>query len=179
MFECDIVLSPNPLLNEVAQPIEDFGKSTHELAKEMTKTMYASNGVGLAANQIGVLQRMVVIDTTYTSNKDKNPMVLINPEVIEHSDETYFGPEGCLSIPGVSFDIERYAKVKVRAQNLKGEFFEIEADKEELLCKCLQHEIDHINGITMFERMPAMQRIKAVKAYQEALSRGAVPGDVE
>lgn len=180
MFEkCDVVLSPNPLLNEVAHPIVQFDTSVQALAKQMLKTMYASNGVGLAANQVGVLQRMVVIDTWYTSKKDREPLVLINPEIIEHSTDTYLGPEGCLSIPGVSFDIERYSWVKVRAQNLNGEYFEIEAQQDELLCKCLQHEIDHINGITMFERMPPMQKMKAVSAYQDALARGAKPGDVE
>lgn len=173
----EIVLSPNPLLREDCEVIEVIDDKIKKLVKKMIKAMYASDGVGLAAPQIGATKRIVVIDCDYSGASNRNPLVLINPEIVEHSEETYRGSEGCLSIPGVCFEIPRYSYVKVRALDLEGQPFEIEAS-EDLLCRCLQHEIDHTRGITMFERLDPSERMGALRLYQEALARGAQPGDI-
>lgn len=174
----EIVLSPDPVLREPCAEVTQFDASLEKLSKRMAKAMYSSGGVGLAAPQIGVSKRVVVIDCEWDGEGKKDPLVLVNPKVIEHSEEQYDGPEGCLSIPGVCFEIPRYTWVKVRAQDLVGKTYEVEAN-EGLFNRCLQHEIDHVNGITMFERLEPMKRIKAVQAYQEALERGARPGDID
>ena len=173
----EIVLSPNPVLREPCEQVTSFDKELKKLSERMLKAMYKTGGVGLAAPQIGVSKRLIVVDCDY-DEQDRNPLVLVNPELVEHSDEQYLGPEGCLSIPGVCFEIPRYTWVKVRAQDLEGSFFELEAE-EGLFNRCLQHEIDHTNGITMFERLDPAQRMQALRLYQEALAAGARPGDVD
>lgn len=173
----DIVLSPSPILRQECDTVETIDASIEKTVKRMIKNMYDNDGVGIAAPQIGVTKRIVVIDCDY-DGRNKNPMVLINPEIIEKSDEMYDGTEGCLSIPGVCFTIPRHKYVKVRALDLKGQPYEIEAE-EDLLCRCLQHEIDHTNGITMFERLDPAARIAGLRQYQEALARGAKPGEID
>lgn len=177
MFErSEIVLSPNPVLREACARVELFDKHIKKFTQTMFKAMYASGGVGLAAPQLGVSKRIVVLDCSTTDKAE--PLVLINPEIVEHSQETYLGSEGCLSIPGICVEIPRFSWILVRAQDLSGKFFELEA-QEGLLNRCLQHEIDHTQGITMFERLEPLQRMKALKDYQEALARGVRPGDIE
>lgn len=176
-LKLDIRLSPDPVLKIVCDPIEDFGSQTKKLAESMAQVMYDSGGVGLAAPQVGLTKKMIVVDCDYDGRKNRRPLTLINAEVIEHSDEFYLGPEGCLSIPGVCFMIPRYTWVKVKAQDVKGNYFTIEA-QEDLLCRCLQHEIDHTNGIVMFDRLKPAERIGALRQYQEAIAQGARPGDV-
>ncbi len=172
----EIVLSPDPRLLEPCHPIDVIDDSVRELAANMAEEMYRSNGVGLAAPQVGVQKRMVVVDCDL-DEYGKRPLVLINPEVIWSSEELEHAGEGCLSIPGVSFEIERPVGVKVRALDLEGE--EVIHDAPEgLFARCLQHEIDHVNGITMFERIDPSKRIQALREYREALARGAKPGDV-
>ena len=127
----------------------------------------------------GELRQLVVIDCEWDGARGpKNPMFLINPVIVESSEEKVKGCEGCLSIPGVSFEIERSSSVTVRALDLEGRLMQYETANN-LLCVCLQHEIDHLHGNTMFERLKPMQRIKAVKEYQDALARGARPGETE
>lgn len=172
----DIVLSPNPVLRQECTTVDKIDSSIKSTVKRMIKNMYENDGVGLAAPQIGVTKRIVVLDCDVESTK-RNPMVLINPEIIEKSEEMYDGHEGCLSIPGVSFNIPRHKYVKVKALDLQGNEFEVEAT-EDLLNRCLQHEIDHTHGITMFERLKPAERVAGLRAYQEALDRGAQPGDI-
>lgn len=173
-----IVLSPDPRLLQECAPIEEINADIEHLAEKMKRVLVASHGVGLAAPQIGELVQMVIIDCDYTSEKDFDPYVLINPVITEASDETFMFSEGCLSIPGISEDIKRSNHVVVEAYDLDANLMRYEAEGD-LFCACLQHEIDHLHGKTMFERMTPMQRIKAMKDYQDALARGARPGDTE
>lgn len=168
-----IVISPNPILNTVCEPCEPGDPELKKLSKQMFKAMYKNNGVGLAAPQVGVLKRIITVDCG--PEDDPDPMTLVNPEVVNAfgADETE--EEGCLSCPGISVPITRKAEVVVRYYDLEGEYWELEADG--LLARCLQHEIDHLNGITLFEAAAPRDRIKALAAYEDALREGAKPGE--
>ncbi len=176
----EIVTAPDERLRTVCEPIETIDDDVKKLAKRMAKLMYKYEGCGIAAPQIGELKRIVVIDCEWGGEPGdkKNPLFLINPEIVEASDEKEFGPEGCLSVPGVSFDIERSTSVVVRAYDLEGRLMQYEAANN-LFCVCLQHEIDHLNGITMLERLEPTERLRGMRAYQEALAAGARPGETE
>ena len=126
----------------------------------------------------GELIQLVTIDCDYSDKNDYDPYVLINPVIVEQSDHLVPFSEGCLSIPGISCEIERPDHVVVEAYDLDANLIRYEASGD-LFCVCLQHEIDHLHGNTMFERLKPMQRIKAVKEYQDALARGARPGETE
>ncbi|MDO4890097.1 MAG: peptide deformylase [Coriobacteriaceae bacterium] len=162
-YEMNIVLAPNPLLRQVCDPCQRGDKSLKRLSKQMAKIMYKSNGCGLAAPQVGVLQR-------------KNPITLVNPEVVETWGEVLTEKEGCLSIPGISVPIARPRFARVRYYDLDGEECMIEGDG--LLGRCLQHETDHLDGRTMFEAATPMVRMQALRDYEYALAHGAKPGDV-
>ena len=135
------------VLNKTSKTVTDFGKKTTELVEDMLDTMYEAQGVGLAAPQVGILKRIVVIDVSEEGNE---PIVLINPEIIETSGEQR-GAEGCLSVPGKAGEVVRPNVVKVRAQDLEGNWFEIEG--EELLARAFCHEIDHLNGVLYTEHV--------------------------
>lgn len=169
-----VVLSPDPVLNKVCEPCDLKDKSLAKLAKQMTKIMYKNDGCGLAAPQVGVSKRLVVIDCDQEDGQ-KNPIVMVNPEIIETSGEPVVAEEGCLSIPGISVPIARPPYAKCRFFALDGEEWEIEGDG--LLGRCLQHETDHLDGKTMFEAADPMARIKALQDYEIALARGAKPGE--
>lgn len=174
----EIVISPDERLRAECAPVAEVDDEVRRIARQMAKAMYKYDGCGIAAPQIGVLRQIVVIDCDWSGSGPKNPQFLINPVIVEQSDKTAVGPEGCLSIPGVSFDIERSTSVKVQALDLEGRLMQYEAS-DGLFCVCLQHEIDHLHGITMFERLKPADRLRAVRAYQEALAAGARPGDTE
>ena len=173
-----IVLSPDPRLLQECEPIEEITPEIENLAQKMKDMMFENGGCGLAAPQIGELIQMVVIDCDYSSKKDYDPFVLINPVIVEASDEKFPFNEGCLSIPGINCEIQRSCHVVVEAYDLDANLMRYEAS-EDLMCACLQHEIDHLHGKTMFERMLPVQRLKAMKDYQDALARGAKPGETE
>ena len=168
-----IITSPDPLLNQVFETCDLSDKGLKKLAKQMEKAMYANDGVGIAAPQVGVLKRLIVIDVSPEDVRD--PLVLVNPEILELDGELVTEDEGCLSCPGVSVPIERREWAKVKFFDLKGEEWEIEGDG--ILGRCLQHEIDHLNGITLFESAKPRDRIKALKEYEEARRAGAKPGE--
>lgn len=170
-----IVLSPDPRLRQECAVIEEITPAIEALAEKMKKMMFENGGCGLAAPQIGELIQLVTIDCDYTDKNDYDPYVLINPVIVEQSDHLVPYSEGCLSIPGISCEIERPDYVVVEAYDLDANLIRYEASGD-LFCVCLQHEIDHLHGNTMFERLKPMQRIKAVKEYQDALARGARPG---
>ncbi|MEE8717560.1 MAG: peptide deformylase [Coriobacteriales bacterium] len=176
----DIVIAPDERLNTECAKVEAIDEEVKRIAKGMAKAMYKNMGCGLAAPQIGVLRQIVVIDVDWDGEKSstRNTLYLINPQIIDKSEETETGEEGCLSIPGVSFPIERSTSVVVRAYDLQGRLMQYEASHN-LLAVCLQHEIDHLHGITMFERLSPEQRLVAVQEYQQALAAGARPGDTE
>lgn len=151
-----IITKDKEFLRKQCAKIEKIDDSIKKLAHEMLDFMYATNGVGLAAIQIGELIRLVVIDVQV--NKKKNPIYLINPEIIWKSDEMITSEgEGCLSIPGVRATVERHKQVKVKYLDLNGEENIIEADAENeqqgLLCICLQHEIEHLDGIVFINHL--------------------------
>ena len=162
----EIQFVPDPILRKVALPVEKITNATKRLLDDMAETMYDAPGVGLAATQVNVHKRIIVIDVT----DDKSGLtVFINPEIIDASKECKVYEEGCLSVPGIYEKVERPDTVKVRAQNVKGEWFEIDCD--ELLAVCIQHEIDHLNGKVFVEYLSQLKqtRIKTKMKKQEKL----------
>lgn len=156
---------PDPRLHQSATPVTEFTAQLKQLAEDMTETMYAAPGVGLAAPQVNVHKRLVVIDVS----EDKNAlMVLVNPQILAQEGTQEY-EEGCLSVPGVYSKITRAARVRVQAQNLDGEPFEIEA--EGLLAVCLQHEIDHLDGKVFVDYLSQLKqnriRTKLLKQARE------------
>ena len=131
----------DPILAKISKPVWEMTDKTKVLIEDMLETMYSANGVGLAAVQVGVLKRIVVIDVSEEGN---DPIILINPEIIDKSG-SQTGDEGCLSVPGKSGVVTRASNVKVKAFNEKMEVFEIEGDG--LLARAFQHEVDHLDGI--------------------------------
>ena len=168
-----IVTAPDPILRQVCEECNIEDKQLKKLAKEMSRMMYQNDGCGLAAPQVGVLKRIVVIDCDVESNK-KNPIVLINPEIMKLDGEEVIDEEGCLSLPGISVPIKRREWAQVRYLDLDGNELLIEGDG--LLGRCLQHEIDHLNGRTLFESSAPMDRIRALREYELAQKAGARPG---
>ena len=172
----EIVIAPDDRLHTECALVDVVDDEVRKTAKKMARLMYKNDGCGLAAPQIGVLRQIVVIDVNWGDDAPKDPMFLINPRIVEISDDKAPGMEGCLSIPGVSFEIERSTHVVVQALDLEGRLMQYDA-AHNLLCVCLQHEIDHLHGITMFERLSPAKRMEGLREYQEALAAGAKPGE--
>ena len=173
----EIVIAPDERLRTECARVEKIDDEVIKTAKRMAKAMYKNEGCGIAAPQIGVLRQIVVIDVDWADDDaTRNPMFLINPVIVEQSDQTALGYEGCLSVPGVSLEIARSTSVTVQALDLEGRLMQYEAANN-LLCVCLQHEIDHLHGITMLERLDPAKRLEAMREYQEALAAGARPGE--
>jgi peptide deformylase len=160
-----ILCYPDPRLHKVAQPVAAVDDRLRALIDDMLETMYDANGIGLAATQIDVHQRLVVIDTS--EERDK-PLVLINPEITWMSDERVKGDEGCLSVPGIYDGVERATAVKVTALDRDGQTQNIEADG--LLAICIQHELDHLKGKVFVEYLSPLKqgriKTKMVKAQK-------------
>ena len=171
----NIVRVPDPLLREVCEPCDLKDKTLKRLAKQMAHAMYKNNGCGIAAPQVGVLKRLVVIDCE-TDSDEENPIVLVNPVLMETKGKLVTDGEGCLSCPGITVPITRPEWARVRYYDLDGELWELEGDG--LLGRCLQHELDHLDGRTLFESCSPADRIKALQEYEEAIANGAKPGDV-
>ena len=150
----DIVKYPDPILQRPTEKITEFNEELRTLAEDMFESMYRAQGIGLAAPQIGLSKRITVIDLSNKENPD-DKIVLVNPEII-HKEGKQVAEEGCLSLPDVREKVSRAAKVKVRAQNLQGEWFELEGT--ELLARAFQHEIDHLDGILFLWRLSALKR---------------------
>lgn len=144
----------DPVLETKADPVAEFDGELRQLAADMFETMYANKGVGLAAPQVGVSKRLAVID--WSAGEDEGAkLVLVNPEILV-KEGTQIGEEGCLSIPGFREDVKRAWRVRVRAQDLEGNFFETEG--EELLARAIQHEIDHLDGILFLQHLSLLKR---------------------
>ena len=148
-----ILRYPDPRLHTVAKPVAQVDDRIKQLVDDMLETMYDAKGVGLAATQINVHERVVVIDTSEERN---DPLVLINPEIIWASDEMIVWEEGCLSVPTIYDKVDRHAKVRVRALNREGETYEFEG--EELLAVCVQHELDHLKGKVFVDYLSPLKR---------------------
>jgi len=164
----DILKYPDPRLREVAKPVAVVTDETRKLVDDMAETMYAAPGCGLAATQIGVTLRIFVIDVA-TEDEPSDLRVFINAEIFE-LDGTQTWNEGCLSFPGVSEEIKRAERVKVRALDRNGSPFELEADG--LLAVAVQHENDHLDGVLMIDKLSALKKRmmsrKLAKARQDA-----------
>jgi peptide deformylase len=153
MARLSILRYPDPRLHTVARPVTEVDDRIRRLVDDMLETMYAADGVGLAATQVDVHERVIVMDT---SESRQEPRVLINPELIAHSDERSVHEEGCLSVPTIYDKVERYAQVTVRALDREGQPQEFEADG--LLAVCVQHEMDHLRGKVFVEYLSALKR---------------------
>ena len=175
----DIVLSPDDRLKTECAPIEKIDDGVKKLAKRMLKDMYAADGCGLAAPQVGELVQLVVIDVDYAGEgTKKNPYVLINPKIVaaDGPERTY--GEGCQSFPGITVEVKRPSHVVVQARNLDGDLMQYEA-RDNLLAVCLQHEIDHLHGVTMVDHLTPSERTRALRDFEDALAAGARPGETE
>lgn len=148
-----ILCYPDARLHKVASPIAVVDDRVRQLVDDMLETMYDAKGVGLAATQVDVHERLVVIDT---SEERDDPRVLINPEIIQASDEMIIWEEGCLSVPTIYDKVERHAQVRVRALNRDGQPYEFDAD--ELMAVCIQHELDHLMGKVFVEYLSPLKR---------------------
>lgn len=163
-----ILCYPDPRLHKVAKPVAQVDERIQTLVKDMLETMYDAQGIGLAATQIDVHERVIVIDV---SEKRNEPMTLINPEILWASEEKQLGEEGCLSVPGIYDGVERSIAVKVKALDESGNSREIDA--EGMLAICIQHEMDHLLGKVFVEYLSPLKRnrikTKLVKAQKQAL----------
>jgi peptide deformylase len=160
----NILRYPDARLHKVAKPVTEFGDRLVRLVADMAETMYDAPGVGLAASQVDVHEQLILVDTSDTKDELK---VFINPEITWASDEKQLYDEGCLSVPGIYDGVERAARVKVRALDLQGKPFELEADG--LLAVCIQHEMDHLVGKVFVEYLSPLKRnrIKAKMLKEE------------
>ncbi|MBU6465566.1 MAG: peptide deformylase [Burkholderiales bacterium] len=163
-----ILCYPDPRLHTVAKPVVAVDERVRQLTQDMLDTMYEAHGIGLAATQVDVHERIVVIDVSEERNR---PLILINPEILWASDERLVGDEGCLSVPGIYDGVERSVRVHVRALDAQGKEAIIEA--EELLAVCIQHEMDHLLGKVFVEYLSPLKRnrirSKMLKRQREEL----------
>ncbi|WP_245294445.1 peptide deformylase [Rhizobium aegyptiacum] len=157
----DIIPMPHPVLRSSSVRVEQISLSLKQLAEDMLDTMYATRGVGLAAVQIGIPERIVVIDVA-VQEQDRKPLVLINPEIVERSVERRSFREGCLSIPGFMGEVERPVEVSVRYTDLDGLSQTLQANG--LMATCVQHEIDHLDGILFIDHLPETERAAILAA---------------
>ncbi len=167
MAVLNILRYPDPRLHQLAKPVDAFDERLRTLVSDMAETMYAAPGVGLAATQVDVHQRVIVIDV---SDARDQLQVFVNPEIVGASDDSKVYEEGCLSVPGFYEEVERPDRVRVRAFDVHGKSFELEADG--LLAVCLQHEIDHLNGRVFVQYLSRLKqsriRSKLLKSEREA-----------
>lgn len=168
MARLDVRLLGDPILREKAAPVTEVTRELKQLIADMFDTMYAEEGVGLAAPQVGTSERIIVVDPHL---EDSAPFALLNPEILDASKETEKNEEGCLSIPGVRDLVERSSRVRVRGLTPEGETREIDADG--LLARILQHEIDHLDGILFFDRVSPLKRKLLLAKWQKVKPEGA------
>ncbi|EJF83492.1 peptide deformylase [Bartonella elizabethae Re6043vi] len=159
-----LVTLPDPILREISKPIEHFDAALQKLADDMLETMYRAKGIGLAAIQIGIPLRMLVMDIS-PNEEPKNPLVIINPEILWLSEERNIYKEGCLSIPDYFAEVERPKRLRVRYQNREGKQTEIEAD--DLLATCLQHEMDHLDGRLFIDYISKIKRDMVIRKFKK------------
>ena len=160
MSQRKIVIEPDPILRKKSENLETVDDQLRGLLDDMLETMYSAPGIGLAAVQVGILKRAIVIDVSRDKEK-KNPFFLINPEIIYKSKNTSIHEEGCLSLPGYFAEIERPAECQVKYIDYHGKKKEIKASG--LLSTCIQHEIDHLNGVLFIDYLSKLKRDMIVK----------------
>jgi peptide deformylase len=172
MARLPIVIAPSPVLKTKAKPVEAVDDSARQLLDDMLETMYAAPGIGLSANQVGVLKRIVVLDVA-RDNEPPRPLRMVNPEILWQSEDLSTYNEGCLSIPELYADVTRPAEIKFRFLDQDGKKREMHATG--LLATCVQHEIDHLDGILFVDHLSVLKRniimrklVKAQKAKSES-----------
>lgn len=178
MAKLEIITVPDPRLREVCKPVERVDDEIVRLMDDMLETMYAAPGIGLAAIQVAVAKRVIVVDVA-REDEEPQPLQLANPEIIWASDDLTVHQEGCLSVPDYFDDVERPSRVKVRYLDRENEIRVIEADG--LLAVCLQHEIDHLDGALFIDYLSKLKRDRVVKKFTKqvrlnqkiAMRRGA------
>jgi peptide deformylase len=168
MAKLEILTFPDPKLRRTAEPVEQVDDNTRQLVDDMLETMYAAPGIGLAAIQVNVPKRVVVIDV---SDEKNTPLCLINPEILERDGEEQMD-EGCLSVPGFYETVKRAERIRVRALDRNGDPFELETDG--LLAVCIQHEIDHLDGRLFVDHISALKR-QRIRKKLEKDQRQATP----
>lgn len=160
-----LIILPDPLLRQVSTKVEQVNDEIRTLADDMLATMYDAPGIGLAAIQIGIAKRLLVIDLS-KEGEEKAPRVFINPEILSFSDERSVYEEGCLSIPDYYAEVERPATIAVNYIDIDGREQSIQADG--LLATCLQHEIDHLNGVLFIDHISRLKREMVIKKFTKA-----------
>lgn len=163
MAKLEVRIYGDPVLHQKARPIETITAEHQKLAREMIETMYEYRGIGLAANQVGVTERLIIVDVTWSDRDGKkgqgrNPIAMVNPEVLEEGVQDDVLSEGCLSLPEIDGDVWRPTRIKFRYQTLEGKVIEREAT--DLEARCIMHEVDHLNGILFIDRMAPDEREK-------------------
>ena len=163
-----IVKYPEKVLEQPGEPVTEFDGELRHLVADMFETTYASQGIGLAAPQVGVSKRVTVIDLSMGKDPAQK-LVLINPEIVSSEGKQY-EEEGCLSFPDIREKVVRASKIRIRAQDERGKWFEMDA--EELLSRCFQHEIDHLDGMLFIYRMSALKRDLALRKIRKLQREG-------
>ena len=167
----DIVTIPDAVLKTEAAALDDMNDAVRTQMDAMLKAMYDAPGIGLAANQVGLLNRVLVMDLADTQNgEEAAPICMANPEILWQSDDISTMEEGCLSIPGQVAEVSRPAQVRVRYLDYDGKLAELEADG--LLSHCVQHEIDHLNGVLFVDHLSALKRNMVIKKFKKAQKAG-------
>jgi peptide deformylase len=164
----DIIILPDKRLRKVSKPVTEIGQDVRTLVADMFETMYDAPGIGLAAIQVGVPLRVVTMDLS-KREEHAEPLVFINPEIVSSSEEKSVYEEGCLSIPDVHEDVERPARVKIRYLDLDGR--RVEAEVDGLFATCIQHEIDHLNGVLFIDHISKLKRDRIVKKFTKVAKR--------
>jgi peptide deformylase len=160
----DILVVPHPMLKQVSERVETVDDELRALMDDMLETMYAAPGIGLAAVQVGVPKRVIVMDLA-RPEEDKQPRYFVNPEILWASEETQPYEEGCLSVPEYYDEVERPARVKLRYLNYQGE--QVEEDAEGMYAVCIQHEMDHLDGVLFIDHLSRLKREQAVKKVKK------------
>ncbi|MGD0191119.1 MAG: peptide deformylase [Rhizomicrobium sp.] len=161
-----ILIAPDPRLKALSEPVKSVDSAVTQLAEDMLESMYAANGVGLAAVQIGVPRRVLVMDLSKKGG-EKEPKIYINPKILWTSEETAICEEGCLSVPDIWEEVERPAQIRAQYFDLDGKTVSLEA--EGLLATCLQHEMDHLEGVLFVDHISRLKRAMAMKKLAKRL----------
>lgn len=172
MKDLDIELLGSPVLRQKAEEVERMDEELKAIIDDMFHTMYRAEGIGLAGNQVGVARRVIVVDL---KDEKHPPFALVNPRIIERGGDREKEEEGCLSIPGVSALVERPTQVTIEALDADGKTFRIEADS--LLARCLQHEIDHLDGVLFIDHLSALKRSMLLKKYRSLAAEDEKPAN--
>lgn len=168
MAKRTILEYPDPRLKKIARPVHVFDDRLRQLVADMAETMYSAPGIGLAATQVDVHERVIVIDVSETKDQLR---VFINPEILWAAEETALSEEGCLSVPGIYDEVRRPARVGIKAQDERGEAFKLDCDG--MLAVCIQHEMDHLTGKVFVEYLSALKQDRIKSKLKKRKSREA------